>query len=49
MLMAGARGIEPRSWVLETHILTVVLCPFKFSYEQYCNRLLNGFIVLQKR
>ena len=26
--MAGARGIEPRSQVLETHVLTVVLCPF---------------------
>ncbi len=26
--MAGARGIEPRSRVLETLILTVVLCPF---------------------
>ena len=27
--MAGARGIEPRSTVLETAILAVVLCPFK--------------------
>ena len=26
--MAGARGIEPRSRVLETLILTIVLCPF---------------------
>ena len=26
--MAGARGIEPRSKVLETFILTVVLCPY---------------------
>ena len=26
--LAGARGIEPRSQVLETHVLTVVLCPF---------------------
>ena len=26
--VAGARGIEPRSKVLETFILTVVLCPF---------------------
>jgi hypothetical protein len=26
--LAGARGIEPRSLVLETGILTVVLCPF---------------------
>jgi hypothetical protein len=26
--MAGARGIEPRSKVLETFILAVVLCPF---------------------
>jgi hypothetical protein len=26
-VMAGARGIEPRSKVLETFILTVVLCP----------------------
>ena len=26
--MAGARGIEPRSQVLETYVLTVVLCPF---------------------
>ena len=26
--MAGARGIEPRSRVLETLILTVVLCPY---------------------
>ena len=27
--MAGARGIEPRSKVLETFILTVVLCPYE--------------------
>lgn len=26
--MAGALGIEPRSSVLETDILTVVLCPY---------------------
>lgn len=26
--LAGARGIEPRSRVLETLILAVVLCPF---------------------
>ena len=26
--MAGVLGIEPRSKVLETFILTVVLCPF---------------------
>lgn len=26
--MAGARGIEPRSQVLETYVLTVVLCPY---------------------
>ena len=26
--LAGARGIEPRSKVLETFILTVVLCPY---------------------
>ena len=26
--MAGALGIEPRSRVLETLILTVVLCPY---------------------
>ena len=26
--MAGARGIEPRSRVLETLILAVVLCPY---------------------
>jgi hypothetical protein len=26
--LAGARGIEPRSQVLETHVLTVVLCPY---------------------
>ncbi len=32
--MAGARGIEPRSRVLETHILTVVLCPYK-ALQQY--------------
>ncbi len=29
LLLAGARGIEPRSRVLETLILTIVLCPFK--------------------
>lgn len=28
LLLAGARGIEPRSKVLETFILTVVLCPY---------------------
>ena len=33
--MAGARGIEPRSRVLETLILAVVLCPF----EVYANIL----------
>ena len=27
LILAGARGIEPRSKVLETFILTVVLCP----------------------
>ena len=27
-ILAGARGIEPRSRVLETLILTVVLCPY---------------------
>ena len=27
IFLAGARGIEPRSKVLETFILTVVLCP----------------------
>lgn len=26
--MAGARGIEPRSQVLETYVLAVVLCPY---------------------
>jgi hypothetical protein len=26
--MAGVRGIEPRSWVLETHVLAVVRYPF---------------------
>jgi hypothetical protein len=26
--MAGARGIEPRSQVLETYALAVVLCPY---------------------
>lgn len=29
MVLAGALGIEPRSKVLETFILAVVLCPFK--------------------
>lgn len=33
--LAGARGIEPRSQVLETCILAVVLCPFT---RVYCNR-----------
>ncbi len=28
IFLAGARGIEPRSKVLETFILTVVLCPY---------------------
>ena len=28
IFLAGARGIEPRSQVLETHVLTVVLCPY---------------------
>ena len=27
LCLAGARGIEPRSQVLETYVLTVVLCP----------------------
>ena len=26
--LAGARGIEPRSKVLETFILTVIRCPY---------------------
>ncbi len=30
--MAGARGIEPRSLVLETGILTVVLCPYTMVF-----------------
>lgn len=30
--MAGARGIEPRSRVLETLILAVVLCPSNLTY-----------------
>gem|GEM_PF-5839736 len=30
--MAGALGIEPRSAVLETAILTAVLCPYELSY-----------------
>jgi hypothetical protein len=39
--MAGARGIEPRSKVLETFILTVVLCPLDWQYNMlkihYCH------------
>lgn len=31
ILMAGARGIEPRSTVLETVILAVVLCPYDIN------------------
>ncbi len=30
--LAGALGIEPRSAVLETAILTAVLCPFTIDY-----------------
>ena len=30
-VLAGARGIEPRSQVLETRVLTVVLCPYDFN------------------
>lgn len=30
--LAGARGIEPRSKVLETFILAVILCPFDVMY-----------------
>jgi hypothetical protein len=43
MGMAGARGIEPRSKVLETLILTVVLCPYGHhlyyhrSYRNECH------------
>jgi hypothetical protein len=33
--MAGARGIEPRSQVLETHVLAVVLCPFIAAVKNY--------------
>lgn len=36
--MAGARGIEPRSKVLETFILTVVLCPFDIPEGIVTNR-----------
>ncbi len=36
-VLAGARGIEPRSKVLETFILTVVLCPS--ASDDYCNIL----------
>lgn len=31
--LAGARGIEPRSTVLETVVLAVVLCPYICSHE----------------
>lgn len=30
-IVAGVRGIEPRSKVLETFILTAVLCPYNAS------------------
>lgn len=49
-ILAGARGIEPRSKVLETFILAVVLCPFTVIYynTRYCNRYFHTFKVLQK-
>lgn len=31
--LAGALGIEPRSKVLETFILTVVLCPYSYLHS----------------
>lgn len=34
--LAGARGIEPRSRVLETLILAVVLCPYNISLFMIC-------------
>ncbi len=36
-VVAGARGIEPRSRVLETLILAVVLCPFKGLHQHVYN------------
>ena len=44
--MAGARGIEPRSRVLETLILTVVLCPFEVS-TRVILRYFNCFVTAQ--
>lgn len=35
VILAGVRGIEPRSWVLETHILAVVLYPFATVKSTY--------------
>lgn len=45
--MAGARGIEPRSKVLETFILTVVLCPFMRKID-YTRTYLLWFLLNQK-
>ena len=39
--MAGVLGIEPRSPVLETGILTAVLYPF----DQYCNSVPNYSLI----
>ena len=40
-VVAGARGIEPRSKVLETFVLAVVLCPYDW--------LTAVFMISQKR
>ena len=53
LCLAGARGIEPRSKVLETFILTAVLCPYADWYlviiaefERSHYLLLVAFLVL---
>lgn len=47
MQLAGARGIEPRSKVLETFILAVVLCPYEPVYNKL-NRLNCHLVALSK-
>lgn len=39
VFVAGVRGIEPRSRVLETLILAVVLYPYGREIPVHCNRL----------